>query len=139
MDLTLIDKAFLLKKNPLFSSLDIDQLLTIADKLEKESYKKGTKVFQTGQDANRIYFIASGTLVLKNKNGSVLGEITTLDLFGDEGVLSEKPRAYDALCQTDVLLLSLSATHLQTILSECPSVSSSFLEAYASNLEFRKR
>lgn len=137
--LTLIDKAFLLKKNILFTSLDIDLLLTIGDKMEVEEYKKGAKIFEIGQDGNRLYIIVEGIILIKNQQQTTLAELTSLDTFGDEAVLSEKPRAYDAVCHTDTLLLTLSQSHLLAILAECPSVSAALLEAYASVTKFRKK
>src|ERR1700733_6257487 len=134
---TLIDKAFLLKKTAIFSSLDIDLLLTIADKMDVETYKKGSKIFQIGQDASRIYIVVEGSLHVKNKADLLLAELVALDFFGDEAVLGEKTRGYDVICQSDLSLLSLTATHLHAILMECPTVAASFLEAYASNCEFR--
>jgi CRP/FNR family cyclic AMP-dependent transcriptional regulator len=136
--LTLIDKAFLLKKNAFFSALDIDHLLTIADKMESESYKKGTTIFQKNHAANRVYLLVEGVVSVK-KEGGVLAELGALDLFGDEAVLSEKARGYDAFCQTDVVALSLTATHLLAIIAECPAVATSLLEAYAAPVDFRVR
>jgi CRP/FNR family cyclic AMP-dependent transcriptional regulator len=137
--LTLIDKAFLLKKNTLFAGLDIDLLLTIADKMEVESYKKGAKIFEIGQEGTRLYIIVEGIVLIKNSAQNTLAELTSSDTFGDEAALSQKQRAYDALCHTDTHLLTLSQSHLVAILAECPSVSSALIEAYASVTDFRKR
>ena len=136
--LTQIEKAFLLKKTSLFASLDADLLLTIADKFESENYKKGTKIFEIDQESGRIYLLIEGSVLISNRQGSPLAELRSLEIFGDEGVLSEKRRSYDAFCQTDVLLLTLSHSHLLAILGECPSIAIQLLEAYASNIDFRK-
>jgi CRP/FNR family cyclic AMP-dependent transcriptional regulator len=137
--LTQIDKAFLLKKTSLFASLDADLLLTLSDKFECETYKKGTKIFEIDQESGKIYLLVEGTVLISNRQGSPLAELRTLEIFGDEGVLSEKRRGYDAFCQTDALLLTLSQSHLLAILGECPTVAIHLLETYAANVDFRKR
>ena len=59
--LTLIDKAFLLKRTPLFSALDLDLLLTIADKLGLVAFEPKDWIFVAEEEANRMYFIVKGT------------------------------------------------------------------------------
>ncbi len=137
--LSMIDRAFFLKKTPLFSSLDVDLLLTIADKLESEIYKKGTKIFEIDQEAGRLYMLVEGSVLIKNRQQTPLAELRPPEVFGDEALLAGKKRGYDAYCETDVLLLTLSHSHLTALLEECPPISLYLLEAYASNIDFRKR
>lgn len=136
--LTQIDKAFLLKKTPLFASLDVDLLLTVSDKFESEHYKKGTKIFEVDQESGRIYLLIEGSVLISHRQGAPLAELRPLEIFGDEGVLSEKKRGYDAFCQTDAFLLTLSQSHLLAILGECPTVAITLLEMYAAHTDFRK-
>ncbi len=137
--LTLIDKAFLLKKTPLFGSLDLDLLLTISDKMELGTFKRGIKIFQFDQDAHRMYLIVEGLILIKDKNDQQLATLAAGEFFGDEAIFNEKPRTYEAICQTDTVLLTLSRPHLLSIIAECPSVAISLLEAYTNHIEFRRR
>ena len=136
--ITLLDKAFLLKKTPLFGTLDLDLLLPIADKLELIDYDKGEVIFSAKDQAHRMYLIIQGTVALKNSEGVLLTELKAPGFFGDEAIFNEQPRAYSAISQTDALLLTLSRTHLLTIISECPSVAVGFLQVYSAALPFRK-
>jgi len=135
----LIDKAFLLKKTPFFTSLELDLLLAIADKMETLHYRPLDKVFQLDQDAHRMYLIITGQVVISDKSGLQLAELSFGDFFGDEALFNEKRRSYIAQCSTKVELLALSRSHLLTILLECPTVAIAFLEAYTLNLPFRPR
>jgi CRP/FNR family transcriptional regulator, cyclic AMP receptor protein len=137
--LNLIDKAFLLKKSSLFSALDLDLLLSIADKMESVHYRPMDLVFQFDQDAYRMYLIISGHVSIFDKNGVQIAELSAGDFFGDEAMFNEKRRTYKASCKTKVELLSLSRSHLLTIIHECPSVALSLLEAYSATLSFRSR
>lgn len=136
-ELNLIDKAFLLKKTSLFGSLDLDLLLTIADKLDSIAYSKGDLIFNSGQDANQMYLIADGSVLIEHQQKQT--KLCTGEFFGDEAVFNEKSRAYTAKSLTPTLLLTLSRNHLLGIIAECPSVAVALLEAYSANIGFRNR
>ena len=134
---SLIEKAFFLKKVRLFHELDLELLLSIAEKLHEDDYDAGEKIFTPGQVANRIYFIAEGAVLISDEKMKPLSELAVGDYFGDESLFNEQPRGYEALCKTDALFLTLSRSHLLSIISECPSVSISLLQAYSHQLPCR--
>lgn len=137
--LTLLDKAFILKSSPLFAQLDLDLLLPIADKLSLILCDAGDVIFSIGEDAQRMYFTVKGNVAIVNKEEKVLAQLGPNDFFGDESLFSEQPRAYEAKCQTNAVLLGLSRTNLLTIISEAPTVATGLLQAYASTTPFRYR
>ena len=137
--LSLIDKAFLLKRTPLFAMLDLDLLLTIADKLAFVSLDKDETIFSIDQDAHRMYFVAKGSVLIRDREQQTLALLKQYDFFGDESLFQDKPRGYEAICESDADLLTLTRTNLLTIISECPSVAVGFLQAYAANMVFRPR
>jgi CRP/FNR family cyclic AMP-dependent transcriptional regulator len=138
-NLQLIDKAFFLKKNSLFSSLDLDLLLTIADKTESLFFHSTDTIFRQGQEAHRMYLITAGHVSVEDTNGVPFAELSVGDFFGDEAMFTIKKREYAVRCKTKVELLALSRSHLLSIIYECPSVAISLLEAYTSHLTFRTR
>ena len=137
--LNLIEKAFLLKKTALFRALDLDLLLSIAEKLENCVLAKGGQIFEIGQDAKQMYLITQGRVQIIDSTGTSIAELFEGEFFGDEALLNEKPRGYTATAASDVSLLALSRSHLLTIISECPSVALGLLEAYTAKLSFRQR
>jgi CRP-like cAMP-binding protein len=134
---SLIEKAFFLKKVGLFSELDFELLLAVAEKLHDDDYDAGENVFAHAQVANRIYFIAAGSVLLFDKKMKPLTELHSEQYFGDESLFNESPRTYGAQCKTDSMLLTLSRSHLLSIISECPSVAVCLLQQYASALPCR--
>jgi CRP/FNR family transcriptional regulator, cyclic AMP receptor protein len=126
-----IEKAFFLKKLKLFAELDLEILLSIAEKLHEDDYDKSETIFSRGQVANRIYFIAKGEVEIEGKR------LKELDYFGDESLFNDRPRDYAAIARTDALLLTLSRSHLLSIISECPSVAIALLQAYSQQLSSR--
>lgn len=134
---SLIEKAFFLKKLRLFNELELELLLAIAEKLHEDDYDAEEKIFVSAQVANRIYFIEEGKVEIYDDKSKLLCELTKGNYFGDESLFNEQPRAYGAICKTDTLLLSLSRSHLLSIISECPSVAVSLLQTYSQRLPCR--
>lgn len=137
--LTLIDKAFLLKKTTLFGSLDLDLLLSISDKMDLIRFREKDKIFQFDQHGHRMYLIVEGSVRIQGREEKELGTLIQGEFFGDESMFNDKPRAYEAVCRTTVSLLALSRSHLLSIIVECPTVAVALLEAYATYMDFRKR
>ena len=137
--LTLIDKAFLLKRTPLFGTLDLDLLLTIADKLNAAAFETEDLIFGANEEANRMYFIVKGKVAILSSGGTPICTLAEGDFFGEESLFNNKPRAYQAKSLGETLLLTLSRTNLSTIISECPSVAVGFLQVYTSTMDFRAR
>jgi len=132
---SLIDKAFFLKKVKPFSDLDLDLLLPIAEKLYYDEYDANERVFSEAQAANRMYLIVQGNVKIERDQKILILEPN--DFFGDESLFNEQPRSYGAICTTDSQLLTLSRSHLLSVISECPSVAVSLLQCYAQQLPCR--
>lgn len=135
----LVDKAFFLKTVRIFSSLDLELLLAVAEKLQPDEYDAGEQIFTANHTANRIYLIAQGSVQLLNPQMQPFCELGPGDFFGDESLFNEQPRAYAASCKSDSILLTLSRSHLLSVISECPSVAISLLHQYAQKLPCRHR
>jgi len=136
---TLIEKALLLKKTPIFASLELDLLLPVADKLGATSAAAGELLFELGDQAYTLYLVTGGELEAYDETGKRLVALGEGDFFGDEALLSGEPRRYRTLCKTDCQLLTLSRTNLLAIIHEYPKAAVSFLEEYAKALPCRIR
>ncbi len=136
---SLIEKAFFLKKVRLFSDLDLELLLAIAEKLHEDDYDAGERVFHPGQVANRIYFIEHGTVEICDEKMKPLCTLGVGDYFGDESLFNERSRCYGSQAKTDAIFLTLSRSHLLSIISECPSVAVALLHAYSQQISCRHK
>ena len=134
---SLIEKAFFLKSLRLFNELELELLLAIAEKQHFDEYDADEKIFSYGQVANRIYFIIHGEVEIFDPQGKLITAIGSLQFFGDESLFNENPRSYSAICKKDTHLLSLSRSHLLSIISECPSVAVALLQTYSQQLPCR--
>lgn len=137
---TLLEKAFILKKTPMFSLLEIDLLLPIADKMHLLSLFSSEIIFDEGEQANSMYFIESGEVTIDSIDTPQKISLQTGEVFGDESLFSGKPRGYKATTSKNpVTLFSLSRADLLAIINEYPKVATGFLETYAKTITFRKR
>lgn len=131
---SLIEKAFFIKKTELFKDLDIDLLVAIADKMHQDIYDAKEKVFDYNQRASKMYFIGKGSVELFDRKKNLLCTLKKKAFFGDEALFHEKERECLALCKEPSLILTITKTHLLSIISECPTVAISFLEKYAKKI-----
>jgi CRP-like cAMP-binding protein len=139
IQLSLIEKAFLLKKNRIFSMLDLDLLLPIADKLSSVTLEAREILFDVGEQAFSMFLIVKGTVVAYNEKGEELASMNEGQFFGDEAIFSGTPRSYRIFTQTPTQCLTLSHSDLLAIINEYPQVSTGFLEVYAKAMPFRRR
>lgn len=126
-NLDLIDKAFFLKKTPIFNTLDLDLLLTIADKLHLHTLEGHSTIFTPGESGNRLYFVLSGNVEILSCASAPLATVAPYGFFGQESLFNNLPRSYTSITRERTDLLSLTRTNLYSIISECPSVAVAFL------------
>lgn len=136
--LSIIEKAFFLKKTALFCELDLDLLLAIADKAEEQSYELGEVIFSENQDAHRLYFIYEGSIAI-TQHAIPCATVEKQDFFGDEALFAQTAREYAATATNAVLVITIARTHLVQIMLESPTIALTLLRAYATITPFRKR
>jgi CRP/FNR family transcriptional regulator, cyclic AMP receptor protein len=142
-ELTLIEKAFFLKKTKLFSDLDLDLVLAIADKAEQRSVEDKEPIFLSNQDAHCLYVIVSGKVAIiddiTDEESKTVAKVFASDFFGDESLFNREPRGYTAEAYGTTELLLISRSHLIEIILECPQVALALIRAYAALTPFRNR
>ena len=136
--LTLIEKAFFLKKTSLFLELDLDLVLAIAAKAEQRLCHDEETIFSFNQEAHRLYVILSGAVQIEDEADRRIETLFAGDFFGDESLFNQQTRGYNAIAKGETLLLTISRTHLTEIILECPQVGISLIRAYAMTTPFRR-
>ena len=132
-EFNLIETSFLLKKTSLFKEVDLDMLVSIADKAHQDIYQAGEKVFSQGDKAYRLYIIAKGSVGIFHPSETQICTLIDTDFFGDESLFNEDTRAYDAVCFSETLFITISKPLLMNIISESPQVAIALLETFAQN------
>lgn len=128
----LIEKAFLLKKTSIFSEINLDNLLLIADKVDTIPASKGQILFKPGQVPQFFYILLEGEVEVSYQNYSeTLGPG---DLFGDVSLFKKIPYDYQAESKAQSTLIAITKKQISSILAECPSVAIQLLEQFAEKI-----
>lgn len=144
-----LTKAF--KKRKLYESLlesvDLLQALShyertsLADALYTKIVEKGEAVFRQGDIGEEMYFIESGSVVVRMEGGQDSAdtvELCTLgqnEYFGELALLTKNPRAASVYALERTRLAVLEVDSFERILGPCQTI----LEAKAKEYEQRRR
>jgi len=86
-----------LKKVPLFSELDDEELQQIATVIREQHYKKHTMIVHVDDPGNALYILKSGLVkvTIEDRDGyeMILRILYPTDFFGDMSLLDGEPRS----------------------------------------------
>ncbi|MCP5208284.1 MAG: cation:proton antiporter [Hahellaceae bacterium] len=105
----------LIRKVPLFSHCNAEQIAAISKLLRPEMYFPGNKIINRGSIGNKMYFIASGAVKV-----ALSGQPVTLasgDFFGEIAVLKKTARTADVISLGYCTLLVLGHNEFHRFLS----------------------
>jgi diguanylate cyclase (GGDEF)-like protein len=107
------DHLEMLRSIPLFSPLTLSQLETLVDNATEQTFPTGGMIIKQGEPGNCAYIILAGRvrmveLVPDSPIEMFLGELTTGEVFGELGILRERPRSasVSTLERTSCLVIS---------------------------------
>ncbi len=129
----------LLRKSPIFSSLDSDSLREILPLFKEKTYCSGDLLFRENTLGDALYIIIDGEIEI-TKRGKRGGEKTTLalrrsgDIFGEMALLDEQPRFASAQAVKDTKVLELSKSDFLTMLGEHPLVAYQLMRVLSSRV-----
>lgn len=115
-----------LKRIPLFSSLSLDQLRTIAEHLVEYEVQMGEAIFREGDLSHDLYLIVSGKVNIVQQHGDTKHLIVTLgprEFFGDMAIFEDRPRSAGAVAIEPAMLLILSSERFRQIVLQEPAIS----------------
>ena len=113
---------------PFFRMTDTE-LAEIVPLVERRVYNEGTVLFRWGDEADFLYFIQSGEVVItcqKKEEEVDLSHLSEGNLFGEEAIRQDGVRETTAKCTTQVSLLRISTFHLREIIRTNPGWKAAF-------------
>src|SRR5262249_44719100 len=117
--LSLPDIILLLKRIPLFSSMTLDQLCTIAASMTERDIFPGEIIFHEGDTTNQdLSVIVSGKVEIVQRFGATPRTLNTLkvgDFFGEMANFEDRPRSADAVGAEQGVLFVLSPERFRQI------------------------
>ncbi len=108
----------------IFETLNERELKTVNNLLHERNYLKNEIIFDTGEDAQALYIILSGKILICHQGEPITGKIGELEagrLFGELALLDNSPRSTQVRASEDSTLaiffredfLNLLDTHLK--------------------------
>src|SRR5215475_2683288 len=115
-----------LKKVPLFSELDDEELQQIATVVREQHYKKHTTIVHVEDPGNALYILKSGLVkvTIEDRDGyeMILRLLYPTDFFGDMSLLDGEPRSATITTQEPSEVLIVSRDHFLHIIEKTPKI-----------------
>jgi CRP-like cAMP-binding protein len=124
--LSLTDIILFLKRIPLYSSMTLDQLRTIAAHLTERDMAPGEIIFHEGDSNQELYVIVSGKVDIVKHFGAASRTLATLhagDFFGEMANFEDRPRSADAVGAEQGILFVLSPERFRQVVLQDPAIS----------------
>jgi HEAT repeat protein len=124
--LSLTDIMLLLQRIPLFSSMTLDQLRTIATYMTERDMSPGEIIFHEGDSNQELYVIVSGKVDIVQHFGATPRTLATMhagDFFGEMANFEDQPRSADAVGAEQGILFVLSPERFRQIVLQDPAIS----------------
>lgn len=115
-----------LKKVPLFSELDDDELQQLASVIREQHYKKHTTVVHVDDPGSALYILKSGLVkvTIEDQHGyeMILRILYPTDFFGDMSLLDGMPRSATVTTQEISEVLTISREPFLSIIEKSPKI-----------------
>jgi len=126
-----MDDLSLLRRVPLFTDFDDQELLKILQAMQKEKYSPKSVIFWENDLSTKLFVVCSGSVVVSKKlrEGveAVLARFGQGDFFGEMGLLDDSPRSASAQTEEKSELLVMSRESFYQLLREDPRAASKLL------------
>ncbi len=116
-----MDMVFLLKSVPLFTGLSGEQLLPVADIVQRVTFERGDVVFEEGHPGLHVYLILEGEVEVIHE-GEQVATLGVKECFGEMALLDQSERSASIRCLQDVVLLAISRDDFQDLLDLHPAL-----------------
>jgi HEAT repeat protein len=135
--LPLTDILLFLKRIPLYSSMHLEQLRTLAAHLVERDILSGEVIFREGEFSHELYIIVAGKVEIVQQRTNGLLTLVTLaagDFFGDIALFGDQPRSASAVAVEATILLTLSPEHFRQIVLGDPAMSFEIFRALSARI-----
>jgi CRP/FNR family transcriptional regulator, cyclic AMP receptor protein len=125
-----------LKKIDTFSMFSEDQLAGIANITDKQTFKKGSQVYQEGDRANHIFLVTKGLISMRKiAPGDTIGisfeSREKGDLFGTACFMKPQEYTLDSVCLEDSEVMAIDADKLFDLFQQHPEIGYKFMKEVA--------
>ncbi len=124
--MTISDRAVTLRQCELFAHLGDRTLNLMAEMLIEEHFAANETVFERGDDADRLYVVASGRLYV-HRNRIRIREMGPGSVIGEYGAFADGRRTATIIAVDPTRLLALDYARFRRLLAEFPEIAITIL------------
>lgn len=129
----IFDRVLLLKRSPVFSMVNTDDLRVVAQSLETQQYFAGDRVFEINDQGDLLYLLYSGKVGLTIDDDPDSNKFIAIleggDTFGEMNLLDDLPRSATVHVLEDSVVLTLEKTRLRGLIQSYPDISIGMLRS----------
>ncbi|XP_015793240.1 cAMP-dependent protein kinase type II regulatory subunit-like isoform X1 [Tetranychus urticae] len=129
----------LLERVEMLKSLEAYERMNLCDALTPKSYKSGETIIKEGDQADGMYFVENGTVVItkidERGQEKELSRLTNGGYFGELALITHKPRAASVRAVDDVKVAFLDVGAFERLLGPCMDIMKRNFNDYESQLE----
>ncbi len=107
-----------------------------SDVENRQTYAAGEVVFDTGEYADRMYVVVEGELVL-TLHGNEIDRLTDGDLFGEMGMVENRPRNGTITAVTDSTLIAIDRLQFAALVRRHPGFATRIMTIMSTRLRRR--
>lgn len=114
-----------LSQVPLFAQLRPFEVKRIAGLFQQITFQDGELIFDVGEEAEAMYILYEGQVVLSVDEGedvTLLAKLNRGDFFGEEALLYDDPRYYQAVASGSTVVLMLDLDNFLYIYDQIPNM-----------------
>jgi len=131
------DEVEMLKRVPIFSTIEPAKLKLLAFASDRKHYRAGTALCHQGDHGDAAFVILTGTaeILVHSPNGDVkVAEVQPNSIVGEISILCDTLRTATVRASTDVEALCISKDHFLNLISDTPRIALSVMRVLADRL-----
>jgi CRP-like cAMP-binding protein len=135
-----LERMVVLRRVPLFSELDPEDLQRIATTAQERLYPTGEPLVREGDLGDELIVIVEGSVNISKRDGETERFLRTYgagDHIGELAVLRDRPRAATVVAAEDVRGLCIGGEALRAILQERPEAAMAMLSTLAERISYQ--
>ena len=134
---TLTQEVEMLKKIPMFASIDPGKLKLLAFASDRKVYKNGQDLFKQGEIGDSAHVIVEGCaqiIVVADGNEIVVAELGSNEIIGEIAILCDVPRTATVRANGEVVALKIKKEHFIGMINQAPELGIEVMRELAERL-----
>lgn len=133
--LSTMETLIFLKKVPLFSSFQLEDLLRLKEITEEIHVTDGEAIIREGEEGRDAYVIVSGSVAVVKTHGAqetVLAQLEHSSCFGEMSIVEDEPRTATVKAIGDCTLLLIKGSEFREMILSNAQLSFSLTKVFSS-------